>query len=199
MPGWLMDVLIVLLAPVAALVGSHWGSRVAGREQLRYERRVDTVETVLTLLYELRWDFRLWIDPRGFIGRPADKLTEGELILSKLNRLRSYRKTRSMWLDPWVSSVVLKTLDDTIEQLGGWYGEYFDVMPKTDYGESEGSRHENTREDLARRLRDELPEAMERIEQGLIGSLSDASDFRSSQQPEPTVVGSLWRWLKGGR
>lgn len=197
MPGWLMDVLIVLLAPAAALVGSHWGSRVAGREQLRYERRVDTVETVLTLLYELRWDFRLWIDPRGFIGEPKDKLTEGELILSKLNRLRSYRKTRSMWLDPWVSSVVVKTLDDTIEQLRNWHGEYFDVMPKTSYGEPEGSRHENARADLDRRLRDELPEATERIEQGLIGSLSDAGDSQSSQ--EPLISGRIMRWLWGGR
>ena len=45
--------LLVLPDQVKALSGSYWGSKVAGRDQLRYERRVDTAETVLVLLYEI--------------------------------------------------------------------------------------------------------------------------------------------------
>ncbi len=180
MPPWLTEVLIALLAPAAALVGSYWGSRVAGRDRLRYERRVEAAETVLALLYELGSDFALWIDLRGIAGRPVDKLTEGELILGKLHRLRSYRQTRSMWLDPWVDPEVARTLDGTINRLGEWHGEFFNSMPKIPpYSEiPEGSQFEDVRASLAHWLREDWVSALRKIEHGLIGSLTSRSGRR---------------------
>jgi len=48
----------------------------------------------------------------------VDKLTEGQWIFGKLNRLRSDREARSIWLDPWVEPEALVTLDATIKQFG---------------------------------------------------------------------------------
>lgn len=174
MPTSLTEVLIALLVPAAALMGSYFGSLVAGRDRLRYERRVEAVETVLAMLYELGSDFNLWIDMRGIAGRPLDKLTEGKLLLDKLNRLRSYRNTRSIWLDPWLAPDVASELDATIDQLGKRYGEFANAMPKVPpYSEiPEGSPFEEVRADLSNWLHDDWVSALEKIEQGLIGSLT---------------------------
>lgn len=174
MPPWLTEVVIAVLAPTAALVGSYWGSKVAGRDRLRFERRVETAETVLSLLHEIGSDLVLWVDLRGVAGRPMDKLAEGELILGKLHRLRSYRSTRSMWLNPWLAPDVAGELDATIDQLGEWYGKFFNAMPKIPpYSEiPEGSPFEEVRAGLSHWLHNDWVSALEKIERGLVDSLT---------------------------
>lgn len=44
-----MDLLIAVLTPLAALIGSYLGSRFTSAHQLRLERRVETAETILGL------------------------------------------------------------------------------------------------------------------------------------------------------
>lgn len=173
MPAWLADLLIVVLAPIGALVGSYWGSVVIGRNQLTYERRVGTAETILELLYELGSEFSLWTDVRGVAGRPVDKLTEGELILGKLRRLKSYRQTRAVWVDSWIDPEVLDTLDSTMDQLGRWHMEFFNALPKNPYGMvPEYSSFEDIRQDFVRWLNEDWLQALEKIEHGLIDVLT---------------------------
>lgn len=178
-PGWLTEALIALLAPAAALVGSYWGSKVAGRDRLRFERRVETAETVLALLDEIGSDLAVWVDPRNLVGssgRALDKFTEGTLILGKLRRLRSYRKTRSMWLDPWLEPGVVKILEDTLDEIGRRHAELFNNLPANEYGMvPEGSPFEEIRAEFSDWLRDGWVEALHEIERGLIGSLGRRS------------------------
>ena len=182
MSGWLTEVMIALLAPTAALAGSYWGSKVAGRDRLRFERRVETAETVLVLLYEIGSDLAVWVDPRNLVGssgRALDKFTEGSLVLGKLQRLRSYRQTRSMWLDPWLESGVVKVLDDTLDEIGRRHAELFNNLPANEYGMvPEGSPFEETRVGFSGWLRGGWVDALREIERGLIGSLDRRSSWR---------------------
>ena len=182
MPDWVTQVLIALLAPAAALAGSYWGSKIAGRDRLRYERRVETAEKVLALLYEIGSDLAVWTDPRmlvGSSGRALDDFTEGRLVLGKLRRLRSYRQTRSMWLDPWLDPESVKTLDDTLDEIGRRHGEFFNNLPPNEHGiVPEGSPFEEIRARFSDWLRDGWVRALHEIEHALIGSLNSRSPGR---------------------
>jgi hypothetical protein len=97
-----VELLIAVLTLPAALIGSYLGSWFTSAHQLRLERRLETAETILGLLYNRQDDFHLWLAPHPIVGHPADKLTEGQAFNDKLNRLRGYRWMRAVWPDPWL-------------------------------------------------------------------------------------------------
>ncbi len=174
-----MEVLIAVLTPLAALIGSYLGSRFTSAHQLRLERRVETAETILSLLYELQDDFHLWLAPYPVVGRPADKLTEGRLISDKLNRLSGYRQRRAMWLDSWLCPEAKERLDDTTSQLSHWSSDYFNALPKNEYGQiPEGSPYPEVRERLGEWLREELPDALREIEFAMGRGFANRSRWR---------------------
>lgn len=137
---------------------------------------------MLALLYEIGSDLAVWTVPSGLVGssgRAMDKFTEGLLVLGKLQRLRSYRQTRSMWLDPWLEPGVTKTLDDTLDEIGRRHAELFNNLPANEYGMvPEGSPFEEIRAGFSGWLRGGWVEALREIERGLIGSLGRRSSQR---------------------
>jgi hypothetical protein len=174
-----LEVLIAVLTPLAALIGSYLGSRLTSAHQLRLERRVETAETILAMLYELQDDFHLWLAPYPIVGRPTDKLTEGQLFNDKLNRLRGYRRMRAVWLDPWLRPEAIQMLDATIGQLGRWSADYFNALPKNPHGQiPEGSPYPEVRERLGEWLGEGLPEALREIESELGRGLTSRTRWR---------------------
>lgn len=172
MPEWLPS----LLSPLAALMGAYLGARAVGRRRYRDDRRIEAAEKVLGLLYELQDDFTLLLDLRGFVGTPADKRAEAQLFTAKLNRLSNYRRSRSVWLTPWTGRGTVEALDVVIRRLFDLSGEWFNTLPADPRDlervppETFASHHE-AREQALRWLNGEMPNALEKVEVGLIGRL----------------------------
>ncbi len=144
--------------------------------QYRDGRRIEAAEAVLGLLHELHTDFFVWLDPRGFVGKPRDARLEGQLFTAKLNRLAAYRATRSVWIDGWAGRESVEALDRTIGRLFDLSRDYFNTLPAFPDDVARAPRgtfakHEQARERALRWLEDEMPGDLSRIESGLMSGL----------------------------
>lgn len=161
------------------MAGSYLGAREVGRRQYRNGRRIEAAETVLGLLHELRGDFFVWLDQRGFVGTPVDKRLQGQLFTAKLNRLTGYRATRSAWLDGWAGRETVEALDRAIGRMSELSSGYFNTLPAfpddvARVPPETFADHERARQQALRWLEEEMPGDLKKIEFGLIGGLGGA-------------------------
>lgn len=179
------DLIVAILTPVGAVLGSYLAARVTSAKQLGYERLVEAADHVTPLLHELTGDYFQWVSQ--FTAH--ERMYTGYVIGSKLTMLNGYQNRYRARLD----NQTREALSDVIGQLIEHHVRVSNAYPGSFHGLSmnvavkdlpEDARYEDAVEETRAWLNNELPRALERLERDFDRSLG-------------SLEGSWWRRIFG--